>query len=207
MAGDAVLLRRTPFEASAGKLLPVRYAGLAIEPIGRRTVINLRGRIEDPGFAPAMKEALGTELPVGANRWNGDCGRAAIWLGPDEWLIVAADGEAAPLEQAIRAARPPADPWLSVVDLSQSYAALLLSGSRTRELLAKGCPLDLHPRAFGSGSCAQSTLAKARVLLRAVEDGTAVEVWFRNSFADYAIRWLIDASAEFRDQGGFDSPT
>jgi sarcosine oxidase subunit gamma len=206
MAGDAALWRRTPLEAPAGELLPVSYDGLAMEPIGPRTVINLRGRIEDAGFAAAMKEASGAELPVTANRWNGDGGRAAIWLGPDEWLIVAADGEAAPLEQAIRAARP-GDPWLSVVDLSQSYAALLLSGPRTRELLAKGCPLDLHPRAFGSGSCAQSTLAKARVLLRAVEDGAAVEVWFRNSFTDYAVRWLIDASAEFRDEGAFDSPT
>jgi sarcosine oxidase, subunit gamma len=196
-AGDAVLLCRTPLEATAGKLLPVSYDGLAIEPTGPRTLINLRGRIEEAGFASAMKDVLGTGLPATANRWNADGGRAAIWLGPDEWLIVAADGEAASLERAIRAARP-GDPWLSVADLSQSYAALRLSGSRTRALLAKGCPLDLHPRAFGSGSCAQTILAKARVLLRAVDDGAAVEVWCRSSFTDYTVRWLIDAAAEFR---------
>jgi sarcosine oxidase subunit gamma len=175
-----------------------------MEAVGARTVVNLRGRIEDPGFLSAMSRAIGVGLPATPNRWDGDDGRGAIWLGPDEWLIVAPDGEAASLEEAIRAARP-GDPWLSVVDLSQSYTALLLAGPRMRELLAKGCPLDLHPRAFGAGNCAQSTLAKARVFLRAVDGGAAIEAWFRNSFTEYAVRWLIDASAEFREPGSRNS--
>jgi sarcosine oxidase subunit gamma len=196
MAGDATAVRRTPLDALAGGLLPVSCDGLTIEPVAARTIINLRGRIEGTGFLSAVNKALGIGLPVNPNCWDGDDDRMAIWLGPDEWLIVAPDGEAGSLEQEIRAACPE-DPWLSVVDVSQSYTALLLSGSRIRELLAKGCPLDLYPRAFGSRSCAQSTLAKARVLLRAVGDGAAIEAWFRNSFTDYAVRWLIDASAEF----------
>ena len=201
-ADETVPVPRTPFDSLAGGR--ANSIGVTMEAVGARTVVNLRGRIEDPGFLSAMSQAIGVGLPATPNRWDGDDGRGAIWLGPDEWLIVAPDGEAASLEEAIRAARP-GDPWLSVVDLSQSYTALLLAGPRMRELLAKGCPLDLHPRAFGAGNCAQSTLAKARVLLRAVDGGAAIEAWFRNSFTEYAVRWLIDASAEFREPGSRNS--
>lgn len=195
-ADETVMVPRTPLDSLAGGR--ANCAAVTMEPVGARTVVNLRGRIEDPGFLSAMSRAIGVELPAAPNRWDGDDRRTAIWLGPDEWLIVAPDGEAASLEEAIRAARP-GDPWLSVVDVSQSYTALLLSGPCVRELLAKGCPLDLHPRTFGAGHCAQSTLAKARVLLRAVDEGAAIEAWFRNSFTEYAVRWLLDASAEFRE--------
>lgn len=75
----------------------------------------------------------------------------------------------------------PDDPWLSAVDVSHNYSCLLLTGPRVRDLLAKGCPLDLHPRVFGQRDCTQSTLAKSRVLLRALNDSQSTEVWVHNS--------------------------
>ena len=192
-------LPRAPVDSPAGSLLPVSCDAIGMERIPPRSVINLRGRPEDRGFVAAIKQAIHVELPVEPNTWTGDDGsRAAIWLGPDEWLVLAADGEAASLEADMRAALPGYD-WLSVVDLSQNYTALRLSGSCARELLAKGCPLDLHAQAFAAGRCAQTTLARTGVLLRVVDDA-ALEAWFRNSFADYTVRWLSDAAAEFLDQ-------
>jgi sarcosine oxidase subunit gamma len=61
-----------------------------------------------------------------------------------------------------------------------------------REVLAKDCPLDLHPRAFGAGRCAQTRLAKAAVLLRPLA-GDAIEIIVRRSFTDYFWLWLQEA--------------
>ena len=65
---------------------------------------------------------------------------------------------------------------------------LHLTGARVRAVLSKGCPLDLHETAFGLGQCAQSHLAKAPVLLRALADG--IEVVVRRSYLRYARQWL-----------------
>jgi sarcosine oxidase subunit gamma len=177
--------------------LPMQCEGLAIEAAAPRVVVNLRGNSADPGFVSSMRRTLNIDLPLVANRWHATSSIAAIWLGPDEWLVVGEKGDAASLEKQILAARPD-DPWLSAVDLSHAYSVLRVSGARMLELLAKGCPLDLHPAAFGPGNCAQTNLAKARVLLLALGEGAAIECWFRNSFSAYAVHWLLDASAEFR---------
>ncbi len=69
--------------------------------------------------------------------------------------------------------------------------------ARVRELLAKGCPLDLHPRVFDVGQCAQSHLAKAPILIRQLDREPAFEIVVRRSFADYLWVWLEDAAAEY----------
>ena len=81
----------------------------------------------------------------------------------------------------------------SVVDVSAQRTTLLVSGPRAR---------DLHPRSFGEGSCAQTLLARAQVVLVGRdpgEDGGAPAFWVlvRASFAAYLVDWLIDASVEF----------
>ena len=80
---------------------------------------------------------------------------------------------------------------------------LNLSGSRVRDLLAKGCTLDLHPRAFAPGQCAQTNLAKTSVLSARVlprtnnSDLQSFDVVVRRSFADYLARWLVDSAREY----------
>jgi sarcosine oxidase subunit gamma len=135
-------------------------------------------------------------LPFRPNRWHGDDGVAAIWLGPDEWLLVARDEDASKVEREIRAARP-ADPWLSMADLSHHYTRLRLSGPGGRALLTRGSALDLHPDMFSTGDCAQTVVARCRVVLRVV-DSDAFEIWVRNSFAGYIAEWLLRSCADLR---------
>jgi sarcosine oxidase subunit gamma len=185
--------RITPITATFARLLAGSNAACRIEPIGFRTVVNLRAAVGDGCLVTDLQQALGIELSLTPNRWCGDERMAGIWLGPDEWLLMAPDGEARDIEQAIRDARP-FDPWLSVVDLSHAYSGFSVSGSRMRDTLARGCPLDLHARSFGRSDCAQSMLAKAAVLLRCMDDAPCFELWVRNSFARYTALWLLDAA-------------
>ena len=169
----------------------------AVRRLPRRPSLNLRGDPSDAGFLASVGELCGVELPLEPNSWTGDDERAALWLGPDEWLLVAREGEAEQIEAALREQRGDA-PWLSVVDLSGNYAVLQLSGPRTREVLSAGCPLDLHPRAFAGSVCVQTVLGQARVILRLLDEGApAIEVWVRNSFLLYLEAWLAEASAEY----------
>ena len=73
-----------------------------------------------------------------------------------------------------------------------------LTGKRAREILAKGCSIDLHPRVFGRGRSAQSMLGQAAVVLLALSDvGDDYLVLVRSSFAGYLADWLLDAALEF----------
>lgn len=161
-----------------------------------RTIVNLRGRARDESFRSAVQEVIGADLPDAPNRWTGEDGTMIVWLGPDEWLCISDMHEAADLEARLRAANP-RDPWFSVVDVSHNYTGFRLAGECARTVLAKGCPLDLHPRSFGSGNCGQTLLAQTRVLLRHTHIDNEIEIWVRNSFSRYTAHWLTDAMAEF----------
>ena len=85
----------------------------------------------------------------------------------------------------------------AITDVTDGRVAFRVAGPSARDVLAKGCPLDLHPRAFPPGRCAQSLLAKASVLIHLVDDGPergpSFDVYVARSFADYLWTWLEDA--------------
>jgi sarcosine oxidase, subunit gamma len=191
MAAELKLERGRPLDGFAEELSKASSDAVRLQTAPARSVINLRGTADESLVTDAQM-ALGVELPLMPNRWHGGERMAAIWLGPDEWLIVAPQGEAANVEQAMREARPN-DPWLSLVDVSHNYTRVALSGPSARDVLAKGCALDLRPDQFATGDCAQTVLAKAPVLLRALPEVDSFELWFRNSHAGYLAVWLLDA--------------
>jgi sarcosine oxidase subunit gamma len=156
--------------------------------------VNLRGNAVDPAFATAVRTATGCHLPPGANTWSGDPNCAALWLGPDEWLIVGPDGKSEDLCSRLRGGLT--GMHHSVVDLSANRTIIEIAGADARTVLAKGCPLDLHSSVFGSGHCAQSLLAKSQVILQCMDARPALRIFVRISFAPYVAEWLLDASAE-----------
>ena len=64
---------------------------------------------------------------------------------------------------------------------------------RRRIALAAGCALDLHPRMFRAGCCAQTLLAKVPVILDQLDGSPTFHVLVRASFAAYLADWLVDA--------------
>jgi heterotetrameric sarcosine oxidase gamma subunit len=161
---------------------------------GLRAHINLRGDPADVRFAGAAERVLGAALPTAANttRVAGDI--VVYWLGPDEWLAVAPGEREHEIVDAFRAALDGVHS--SVTPVTGGQTILVLRGAHVRDLLAKGCPFDLHSPAFRAGACAQTHLAKAGVLLRPLgEEG--IEIVVRRSFADYLYKWLETAAAEY----------
>ena len=117
------------------------------------------------------------------------------WLGPDEWLIVTPAGQQDQLKSDLLSALKGV--FSSVVDNSSGLTMIHVSGENAAALLATDCPLDLHPREFKPGQCAQTRLAKAGMTISPLADASGFEVIIRRSFADYLLLWLQDAAVAF----------
>jgi sarcosine oxidase, subunit gamma len=181
------LLRTHPLEAWAEAFarLPESLA-VTVEPFVAMVDIRLA----------APSERLGIDLPTVPNTWVPTQDGRVVWLGPDEWLLTSERERPEDLEARIRDAVVPLGG--AAVDVSAQRIAIRLTGSRMRDLLAKGCAIDLHPRVFGRGRSAQSTLGLAAVVLLALGDGgDDFLVLVRSSFAGYLAEWLLDAAVEY----------
>jgi sarcosine oxidase subunit gamma len=147
---------------------------------------------------PADADRAPYPLPLEPNTAWEDGPRAALWLGPDEWLVLGpplAGGEiVGELERALDAVAS------SVIDASANRVALELSGVRAKEVLSTGCSLDLDPRGgWTVGRCAQTLLARVPVILQERSETTGVLV--RPSFAEYLVDWLMHAAGARREEG------
>ena len=165
-------------------------------------IVDLRGKRGDKTFLDGFRKAAGYALPLERGTTAGSGNTTALWLGPDEWWIVAAKfgPDAGPrIAETLRAEL--AGQVCAITDVGESRACIRLSGPRALTVLQKGCPLDLHPRAFAAGQCAQSRLAKTTAVIHLITDnaadGPVFDLYVVRSFADYAWHWLEDAGREF----------
>ena len=143
-----------------------------------------------PEVRAAAQDALGFAVPAQACRAGGSGEPAALWLGPDEWLLLAAPCEAG---LATRLERALEHLPHSLVDISHRQVALLVHGAWASTLLGSGCPLDLDLQAFPVGTCTRTVLAKAEVVLwRTAPAQFRLEVW--RSFAPYVTQFLHESA-------------
>ena len=166
-------------------------ARMAISVRPDRGFLNIRLNPRRGQALEAAGRVLGQPLPLAANTFSpGE--HSVYWLGPDEWLIAASAKRAAALGRELTEAF--AGCHAAINDVSGGNVELLVSGADARTVLAKGCPLDLHPREFAPGQCAQTGLGRAAVLLAAADDRPTYAIVVRRSFSDYLCRWLANAA-------------
>jgi sarcosine oxidase subunit gamma len=186
---DPTTLRRSPLAHLAAGTGSDRVR-LAEVPL--RAMVSLR--LDPSGAAAgAVERALGARLPRTCGPLGEHGPHRILALGPDEWLVVS-DSEPGTVVEAVSGAV--GDAHAAVVDVSASRTTLELTGPCARAVLEKGCPVDLHPRAFRPGTAVTTTLARVPLILWQVRpDG--YRLLPRSSFADYVARWLVDAMNEF----------
>lgn len=176
-------LRRSPLAHLGEVALP----GASLAEVPFLVQVNLR--VAPSAAAVAVEKALGAALPLRCGETTSSGPRTALWLGPDEWLVVSSPDDTVfdELREALGG-----EPG-SVVDVSANRTVVELSGPAARDVLEKGCTVDLHPRAFGPGRAVSTVVGPVPVVLWQVDDQT-YRLLPRSSFADYLARWLIDAA-------------
>ena len=141
----------------------------------------------DVRVGPATAASLGFPTVPNTATTTGD--RDALWLAPDEWLVVGPGAAGAIVDELARSLD---GLHHSSVDVSANRVALELGGPSRHDLLASACPIDLHPRSWGGGRCAQSMFGAAQVLLH--ERDGMTRLFVRPSFADYVVDLLLAAA-------------
>lgn len=178
-------------EYSAARHAQQTGAGGWLRTLAPATRLVLQG---GPTARAAAGEAFGVPLPECPCRANSLENRAALWLGPDEHLLLGAAEDtqilAAGLEAALTGIAH------SLVDVSHRQIALQVSGPHASAILNAGCPLDLDPAEFPPGMCTRTLLGKADIVLwRTAAAEYHLEVW--RSFSDYVLGWLLEAGQDF----------
>jgi sarcosine oxidase, subunit gamma len=175
-------------DLSTARARPRLTASVLLEPLPPATRYILRGAAD---VRAAAAVAFGVAIPALACRAAAAGERAALWLGPDEWLLLAPEGETLPLATALEAALRHLPH--SLVDVSHRQTACRICGPQATTLLAAGCPLDLDASAFPVGMCTRTMLAKAEVVLWRIDaQAYRLEVW--RSFAAYVSQFLAEAA-------------
>jgi sarcosine oxidase, subunit gamma len=173
-----------------GRPLPAT-GRVKVFPLPFATRLNLRGGGD---VVEPVRKAFGVAPPARPMGSASAGERAALWLGPDEWLLIAEESAGAlmgDLETAL------GDVFHSLVDVSHRQVGIAVEGPGAARLLAAGCPLDLELRAFPVGMSTRTLLVKAEIgLWRREADVFRIEVL--RSFAPYVARILNQAAG---DQG------
>lgn len=157
------------------------------------SIVNLRVDPAEATFRDRVRNAIGVEIP-NACRSSVSGATRVVWAGPDDFFVIGAPGAAATVEAKLRAAL--AGTHHAVTDVSGGYAVLRLGGPPVLDVLAHGCPLDLHPRVFDPGACAGSHFFKASVWLWKTGDAPEFELLVRRSFIGYVGLMLERCTAE-----------
>ena len=171
----------------AGKVVSATGVTLTVLPPAER--ISLRA---PEASVAALSKALGLTLPKKPKTSASKGGRTALWLGPDEWLVIDEGGNDPLADCATVAALH------SAVGISHRNIAISVTGPAAEAAINSGCPQDLSLDAFPAGAASRTILGKAEiVLLRTSNDAFRVECW--RSFSDYVFTFLSEGA---RDAAG-----
>jgi heterotetrameric sarcosine oxidase gamma subunit len=193
-------LRLLPQSALAMQLRPVRHGRPATDPgvtialrtdLALATVMARKGR--NDALLRRVHDAFGLELPSLPRR-SAVGSLAFVWAGPGHWLACSKDEEGRVLETRLRTHL---SAFAAVCGQSDGRAIIRVAGPRARDALAKGVPIDLHPRAFKPGDAAVTVVGHIGVHFWQIDAVPSYEFCVFRSFASSFWQWLADASAEF----------
>jgi sarcosine oxidase subunit gamma len=178
---EPAALRRTPVVPAAD--------GLRLLETAARFILRAEARAIRSAGAVLDIDVIPT--PCRASRGGT---RSMLWLGPDEYLLLAPQVEAPTVAGVVEDALQ-AEPH-SLVDVSHRQTALELSGARAADIVNSGCPLDLDVGVFPVDMCTRTVFAKAEIVLwRTAPDVFRLEVW--RSFTDYVARFIGEVVREY----------
>ena len=177
--------------ATATRMNPVSgnkfaNASVTLESAGPAARVSLRATSRG---ASDYGKKIGLDLPKKPGQSESKAGLSALWIGPDEWLII---DEKNPIEKLMPGRE---NAQTSVTDISHRNVAFLISGDGAVNTLSAAAPRDLSLAAFPVGCTSRTIFGKAEVvLLRTSKTSFRLECW--RSFAPYVWDLLVDGAQD-----------
>ncbi|MGH6864968.1 MAG: sarcosine oxidase subunit gamma [Methyloceanibacter sp.] len=159
--------------------------------LGIATVTCRKG--QEDALKGAMREAYGVELPLKPVVAQG---RSVNFLGygPGHWVAVSETLRNGDLARNLKARLRG---LASISNQSDGRAVIRVSGPRSRDVFAKGLPIDLDPRSFPLGSAATSVIGHMGVQVWQLDNTQSYDIAIFRSVSESFWRWLTSSSAEF----------
>lgn len=169
-------------------------ADLRISTPGPRLLVRLKSWLPQYVTGGRSVTLAGQELPalVGGTL---AAQPSVLCLGPGEWLLTAEQLDVDSLRAQIR--EDLERQGLALVDLTQGLAVLRVEGAGARDLLSKGCGLDLHAKHFPPNHCARTRFAGIAALLHRLAGESTFELYVARSYLTYLRARLADAAVDY----------
>lgn len=168
-------------------------SGLAIgmREVGDRGMIDLRGLAGDQAFLDAVRSVLAIDLPTSPRTSVSSGDITVLWLSVDQWLILCPRSKVAGL---LARFAPALNGIHSLaVDVSDMRSVIRLEGQGAREVLLKGCSLDLMSGDYPPGTVRRLLFAEIAALIHVIEP-KVIELYVFRSYAEYAWDFLLIAA-------------
>ncbi len=174
--------------AASGNALSVQVAA-----VSGGTVMQLRSWV--PRHARSGPVVVGgQQMPSHVGEILSGAPRV-LCMGPQEWLLVSQEHDATGLRAHIEPDL--ATQCLVLADLTDGFAVFEVSGPAARQVLSKGCGLDLHSRTLNAGQCGRTRFAQISVIVECLDAHPRFQLYVGRSYARYLYAWLTDAATEF----------
>ncbi len=170
-------------------------AGVTLAELGNialASVIARKGRAAQA--SEAARRSFGIDLPETPRRVQAK-GIELLWAGPGQWLALSRESlPAGELETRLSAVFAG---LASVAEQSDGRTVLRIAGPKARDVLAKGLPIDLHPRVFRPGDTALTVAALIGVQIWQTNEAPTYELAVFRGFARSFWKFLAESAAEY----------
>ena len=174
----------------------LNHNGLSIREISPIMKLNLRGKKRE--FFTTVGKNLNMILPTEANTSTTSDKLTAIWLSPDEWMIVSnelvnKDNDKYELNEILFNSISKTNLG-AVIDVTDQFVQLELKGKNIYEIFSAGCPFNFNEFKEKKGSTTQTVLNHIDVILQHKEENV-VNIFVRRSFAEHLWSWIEDSAS------------
>ncbi len=174
----------------------INQGSISVKEISPVMKINLRGKKRE--FLTNVGKNLNMILPTEANTSTTSDKLTAIWLSPDEWMIVSnelvnKDTNNYELKEILFNSISKTTLG-AVVDVTDQFVQLEIKGENIYEIFSAGSPFNFNEFKEKKGSTTQTVLNHVDVILHHKEENV-VNLFVRRSFAQHLWDWIEDSSS------------
>ena len=170
--------------------------GIVVKEISPTMKLNLRGKKRE--FFTNIGKNLNLLLPTEANTSTISDKLTAIWLSPDEWMIVTNDVMKKDTNEyklnEILFNDISKNNLGAVIDVTDQFVQLEIKGKNIYEIFSSGSPYNFNEFKNKKGSSVQTILNHIDVIAHNKGD-QIVNLFVRRSFAEHLWAWIEDSAS------------
>jgi sarcosine oxidase subunit gamma len=172
------------------------YSDLEMKEIKPIMKLIIRGKTKD--FITAIGKNLNMILPTEANTSTSGEALTALWLSPDEWMLVSnetisEDTNTYKVEDNLINNISKVNLG-AVTDVSDQFVMINIKGSRVFDLFSTGSPFNFNKFKDKKGSVIQTILSHIGVIIH-LEEINEVNLLVKRSFSEHLYSWLNDSAS------------